>query len=355
MAKKVDKMKAIDFFCGGGGMTYGLIQAGINVIAGVDSDPDAKDTYEFNNPGAKFINADITCLPISFFEKKFHVHKNDNNMIFVGCSPCQFYSIIRSSKEKSRKTKDLLLFFQNFIEYYRPGYVLVENVPGIMKNKESVLNIFLRKLYDLGYGNLNDGRCVYDVVNMKDYGIPQNRRRFSLIATRLDRKVCLPEHEEHIYTVRESIGNYTDYPFISAGEIDSDIDRFHSAKKLSELNIMRLKNTPVDGGTRLAYKNNMELQQKCYIGHDKSFIDVYGRLYWDRPAPTITTKFLSISNGRFGHPEQNRGLSIREGATLQSFPLDYVFKTSSLITAARLIGNAVPPRYAKKIGEIING
>lgn len=347
-------MRAIDFFCGGGGMTNGLIQAGIDVIAGVDLDPEAKETYEVNNAPAHFVNADITKLPLEYFENKFHVQRNDDEMIFVGCSPCQFYSIIRSSKEKSRKTKDLLLYFEKFIEYYRPGYVLVENVPGIMSNKESILNDFLQKLDQLGYGNKENGKCVYDVVNMKNYGIPQNRRRFSLIATRLDRQVHLPEHESNIMTVRDAIGDNEIFPIISAGEKDSNTIRFHSAKSLSELNILRLENTPEDGGTRLAYKDNKELIQKCYIGHDNSFSDVYGRLYWDKPSPTITTKFLSISNGRFGHPVQNRGLSIREGATLQSFPFNYEFKTSSLIVAARLIGNAVPPMFAKKIGEVIN-
>lgn len=347
-------MRAIDFFCGGGGMTNGLIQAGINVVAGVDLDPEAKETYEANNAPARFVNADITKLPLDYFEKEFDIHPNDDEMIFVGCSPCQFYSIIRSSKEKSRKTKDLLLYFEKFVEYYKPGYVLVENVPGIMSNKESILNDFLQKLEELGYGNKENGRCVYDVVNMKNYGIPQNRRRFSLIATRLDRQVHLPEHESNIMTVRDAIGDNEFFPIISAGEKDSNTTRFHSAKSLSELNILRLENTPEDGGTRLAYKDNKELIQKCYIGHDNSFSDVYGRLYWDRPSPTITTKFLSISNGRFGHPVQNRGLSIREGATLQSFPFNYEFKTDSLIVAARLIGNAVPPMFARKIGEVIN-
>lgn len=143
-------LRAIDFFCGGGGMTNGLIQAGINVVAGVDLDPEAKETYEANNAPACFINADITKLPLDYFEKEFCVHPDDDEMIFVGCSPCQFYSIIRSSKEKSRKTKDLLLYFEKFVEYYRPGYVLVENVPGIMSNRESILNDFLQKLEQLG-------------------------------------------------------------------------------------------------------------------------------------------------------------------------------------------------------------
>ena len=347
-------MRAIDFFCGGGGMTNGLIQAGINVIAGVDLDAEAKETYEFNNRGAKFVNEDITTLDVHYFEgEPFNVRPNDDEMVFVGCSPCQFYSIIRSKKDKSRKTKDLLLQFYRFIEHYKPGYILVENVPGIMSNKETVLNDFLQKLDNLGYGNKENGKCVYDVVNMKDYGIPQNRRRFSLIATRLDRQVHLPEHENHVMTVREAIGDENNFPRIPAGYRDKDMVRYHSTRSLSPLNLKRIKAVKKNGGNRLIFKDNPELQLKCYIGRDSSFRDVYGRLYWDKPSSTITTKFLSFTNGRFGHPEQNRCISIREGATLQSFPYDYEFKTGSVSTAARLIGNAVPPKYGRRLGELI--
>lgn len=352
-------MRAIDFFCGGGGMTNGLIQAGIDVIAGVDLDPEAKETYEANNAPARFVNADITKLPLDYFEKEFAVYPNDDEMIFVGCSPCQFYSIIRSSKEKSRKTKDLLLYFERFVKYYKPGYVLVENVPGIMSNKESILNGFLQELEELGYGNKENGRCVYDIVNMKNYGIPQNRRRFSLIATRLDRQVHLPEHDAHIMTVREAIGNEVEFPRIPAGYRDENTERFHSARELAPINLQRIRTVRKDGGTRIAFKDNPDLQLKCYIGRDNYFRDVYGRLYWDKPSSTITTKFLSFTNGRFGHPDQDRCISVREGATLQSFPYKYVFKTKNIQTAARLIGNAVPPEYGKRLGlllqEINNG
>ena len=171
-------MKAIDFFCGGGGMTCGLRQAGIDVIAGVDFDSDAKETYEFNNHGATFVQADINKLPRDYFEKNMNVQRNDDDLILVGCSPCQYYSIIRSSKEKSRASKDLLLQFQEFIAYYNPGYVLVENVPGIITNKESILPRFLQFLEEHGYGAPNTRTCKYKVINMKDYGIPQSRRRF---------------------------------------------------------------------------------------------------------------------------------------------------------------------------------
>ena len=170
------KYKAIDFFCGGGGMTCGLRQAGIEVIAGVDFDKDAKETYEYNNEGSKFIMADINELPENYFEEQFDLKKNDDNLIMVGCSPCQYYSIINTSKEKSIKSKDLLLQFKRFIDYYNPGYVLVENVPGIVTNKNSILSVFLDFLKEKDY------KIVMNVINMKDYGIPQNRRRFSICA-----------------------------------------------------------------------------------------------------------------------------------------------------------------------------
>lgn len=346
-------MKAIDFFCGGGGMTCGLRQAGIDVIAGVDFDSDAKETYEFNNHGATFVQADINKLPHDYFEKNMNVQRNDDELILVGCSPCQYYSIIRSSKEKSKASKDLLLQFQEFIAYYNPGYVLVENVPGIITNKDTVLPKFLEFLEAHGYGAPNSRTCKYAVINMKDYGIPQSRRRFSLIATRLDREVQLPEKGRSEKTVRDAIGNPQRFAPIVAGHRDDDKKRNHSAINLSPLNLERLERTPHDGGSRLAWSQDKRLQLNCYKGKDKSFCDVYGRISWDRPSPTITTKFLSISNGRFGHPEQNRGLSVREGATLQSFPASYEFKTESLGVAAKLIGNAVPPKYARRLGEII--
>lgn len=334
-------------------MTNGLKQAGIDVIAGVDLDSEAKETYEVNNRGATFVNADLNRLHTDYFEKKFGIDRFDDEMIFVGCSPCQFYSIIRSSKEKSVKTKDLLLRFRRFVDYYRPGYLLIENVPGILTNKDSAWKEFLPFLEEAGYNNIQLGNCKYDIVNMKDYGIGQNRKRFSLIATRLEKSVHLPEKENNELHVWDIIGDETIFPRIEAGYRDLDRIRFHSARSLSDINMRRIQKVHPDGGTRIDFKDDPELQLNCYIGKDNSFRDVYGRMYWHKPAPTITTKFLSISNGRFGHPVQNRGISIREGAALQSFPYDYRFETDSITTAARIIGNAVPPEYGRRLGQTI--
>lgn len=345
MNKKI--FKAIDFFCGGGGMTYGLRQAGIDVIAGVDIDKEAKETYEYNNPGTIFIETDIRNLRSNYFERKFGIKQNDDSLILVGCSPCQFYSIINTDKEHSLKTKDLLRNFARFIEYYKPGYVLVENVPGILTNKQSIWPLFHKKLKDLGYNKI-----VYDIIDMSHYGVPQSRRRFSLIATRLDIEIHLPYADEKQTLLADFIGESNGFPRVEAGH--KDLSAFnHTVAGLSDVCLRRLRKTRHDGGSRLDWADDSELQLRCFIGKDDSFKDSYGRMWWNKPAPTITTKFFSISNGRFGHPDEDRAISLREGATLQTFPQDYIFKSNSIATTARLIGNAVPCEYARRLGEVI--
>lgn len=348
IVNNMSEYKAIDFFCGGGGMTNGLRQAGINVIAGVDFDSDAKETYEINNIGSKFILADITELQENYFEKHFSVKKNDDNLIMVGCSPCQYYSIINTTREKSEKSKDLLLDFRKFINYYNPGYVIVENVPGIVTNKNTVLHDFLEDLKRMGYKYI-----VNEIVDMSWYGVPQTRRRFSLIASRV-KLVNLPEKEKNRSLLRDVLGKENGFPKIETGHKDNTAF-CHTTAGLSQINLVRLRKTPHNGGNRLAWKDDERLQLPCYFGKDDSFKDTFGRMWWDKPAPTITTKFFSISNGRFAHPEEDRPISLREGATLQTFPKDYIFKTNSVAATAKLIGNAVPPEYARRLGLTIIG
>ena len=344
----ITEYKAIDFFCGGGGMTCGLRQAGINVVAGVDFDKNAQATYEYNNPGSKFVHTDIRRLRSNYFERHFGIQRNDEHLILVGCSPCQYYSIINTDRTKSELSKTLLMNFARFIEYYNPGYVLVENVPGIVTNKESVFPQFMKKLDRLGY------RVKWEIVDMSHYGVPQSRRRFSLIATRLNREISLPAKDDTILTVNDVLGEKNGFKKIAAGYKDST-SFAHTTAGLSDVCLRRLAATPHDGGDRLSWKDNPELQLSCYIGKDAYFKDTFGRIWWNKPSPTITTKFFSISNGRFAHPDEDRALSIREGATLQTFPKDYEFKTNSIAAAARIIGNAVPCEYARRLGITIIG
>lgn len=345
----MQQFKAVDFFCGAGGMSYGLSLAGIKVIASIDINKECKDTYGTNNPESKFIHSDIKELEFEQLEK-LGVEHNDDSMIFAGCSPCQYWTQMQTEKERSLETKHLLEDFQKFISYFMPGFVVVENVKGILTNKdESKLSRFLDFLRNNDYG------VDYDVIDAMYYGVPQKRKRFLLIASRADKEIKLPEADkENILNVKDLIGVDNGFPDIGAGHVDKS-NFLHTTAKLSEKNIERLRLTPHDGGTRLAWKDDPELQINAYKDKDKTYKDTYGRMFWGKPSPTITTKFHSISNGRFGHPDEDRGISLREGATLQTFPKSYVFKGNGIGSIARQIGNAVPVELAKRIGlSIVN-
>lgn len=340
-------LKAVDFFCGAGGVTNGFSQIGINVLGGIDIDSKFKDTYEKNN-GSKFLNEDVSNLDPSKLQELLPITKNDNNLIFVGCSPCQYYSNINSDKEKSEGGRLLLEDFKDFVLFYKPGYVFIENVPGLETKEGSPLDKFKVKLSEQGY-NFDSA-----VLNAKFFSVPQNRRRYVLIASRVMDGLKLPKQDKKnsdFQTVEEAIGDYQTFPKINHGHKDKS-DFQHSTARLSDLNFFRVSKTPLNGGSRKAWEDDVKLQLECYKNH-KGHTDVYGRLKWDKPAPTITTRFIYTSTGRYSHPEQNRGLSLREGATLQSFPKDYVFHSSNQGAIATMIGNAVPPNLAKAIGVSI--
>jgi DNA (cytosine-5)-methyltransferase 1 len=308
-------MKAVDFFCSAGGVTCGFKQAGIDVLGGIDIDPACKETYELNN-NAKYLCEDVSHLDKKKVGKFFKIRKNQRDLVFVGCSPCQYYSNIKTDKTKSEGTRLLLADFQDFVAYYRPGYVFIENVPGLDKKPNSPLG------------------------------------RYVLRATRLKKKIKLPrENRNDIRTVYQTIGDYKTFQPIPAGYIDQT-EFMHSSAGLEEINMQRITNTPHNGGDRRNWP--LELIPGCYENHD-GHTDVYGRMHWEKPSPTITTRFASYSNGRYGHPEQNRAISLREGASLQSFPIDYIFHSESQGTIAKMIGNAVPPLLAKAIGTSLLG
>ena len=347
---KIPNYKAVDFFCGGGGMSYGIKKAGIKVIAGIDYEPACKETYEANIKDAKFILADVFNLTACDLQKKLSLKKNDDELILIGCSPCQFWSIINTDKNKSEKSKNLLVEFRRFVEYFKPGYVVVENVPGVLRKKEeSGLASFISWLEE----EKNGYKVHFDVHNVSDYGVAQNRKRFTLIANRVSEKEIIPlKKTGEKLTVKDVIGIQNGFPKINAGNQDETLF-LHTVPSISPINKERLQLVKKDGGNRLGFAKNERLQLKCFIGRDESFKDTFGRLWWNKPSPTITTKFFSVSNGRFVHPDEDRALSLREGASLQSFPKSYKFYGSSVSSIARIIGNAVPPEYAKRIGLAI--
>lgn len=339
-------MRTVDFFCGAGGMSYGLSQAGIEVLAGIDNSKDCQDTYERNIPGARYIRRDVVNLSAPELERRLNIEADDPDLIFCGCSPCQFWSKIRTDKSKSEKTAFLLKQFQRFIRHFRPGFVVVENVPGLAKAKDhTILADFIQFLEKLNY------RCTDGIINAAHFGVPQNRMRYLLIASRVTDVRPLPKLADGAnLTVADFIGQSNGFAPITAGTRDKS-DFNHTTMALSEKNLERIALTPRSGGTRTAWAGRSDLQIPAYRESDNIFRDVYGRMAWDKPAPTITTKFLSLSNGRFGHPEENRAISVREGAALQTFPKDYVFRGENLAALGRQIGNAVPPALARRIGE----
>ncbi len=336
-------IKAFDFFCGAGGLTRGLLDAGIDVVAGFDIDERCKETYELNNPHAKFFGEDIKAITV---EKLKVLSKGTpfSDMLFAGCAPCQPFS---QQRKGDNKTSDvtLLLDFGELIRKCKPGFVLAENVPGMAKVKGfSTFKRFLSILSECKY------EYIYDTLDAKRYGVPQTRRRLVLIAA-LNTIPTLPQPKYGpgllpYKTVHKSISHF---PAIDAGQNHAETPN-HVAAAITDVNINRLKHTPHNGGDRRNWPKPLWL--KCHKGDYGGHTDVYGRMFWESPAPTLTGKCTSISNGRYGHPEQDRAISLREAAALQSFPDGYEFK--GLKTHISLqIGNAVPVRLAEELGKHI--
>ena len=344
MAKPVAKnLKAYDFFCGAGGLTRGLIDAGIEVVAGFDCDERCRVTYKDNNSGVEFVKADMKEIGRNTLGLKCRAGRYDD-ILFAGCAPCQPFSSQRKG-ERQQHDATLLGEFGRLVEAVLPGYVLIENVPGIARVPGfSIFRRFLRMLDANGYGYASD------ILDAKQYGVPQNRRRLVLLATKhCPASLPAPKCGNQLRpfrTVRETISHF---PVIVAGECHPEIPN-HVAASITELNLERIRLTPHNGGDRRSWPEHLRL--KCHIGNYKGHTDVYGRMRWDSPAPALTGRCHSISNGRYGHPEQDRAISLREAAALQSFPDRYVFFGSNKDVAMQ-IGNAVPVRLAERIGKHI--
>jgi DNA (cytosine-5)-methyltransferase 1 len=337
-------MRAVDFFCGAGGLTQGLLQAGISVRLGLDVDARCRETYEANNPGARFLCCDLRTLQPDDLRSSLGARPTDG-VLFAACAPCQPYSKQRGARRDSA-ARTLLLEFARFVEALRPGWVLVENVPGLRKTPGfSTYRRFLHVLDRAGYW-WDDA-----VLDAKDYGVPQTRHRLVLVASRLRQpELPPPTHgpgRRAYTTVRDAIAQF---PPISVGEAHPGVPN-HVAADLSAANVARITSTPRDGGDRRLWPAHLRLP--CHEGNHTGHTDVYGRMWWDRPAPALTCRCDSLSNGRYGHPEQHRAISLREAASLQSFPDDYVFLDPSRNHVAAQIGNAVPVALARVLGQSI--
>jgi len=342
MNKKKD-IAVIDLFCGVGGLSHGLKQSGIDVKAGIDFDKSCKFAYEANND-AVFIGKDVAKVTGNDLNKFWSKSKIK---VLVGCAPCQPFST-HSNKVKDKENGDkwnLLNEYLRLVEETKPQVLSMENVTNLA-NKDIFVD-FVIGLKNMGYF------VSYKNVFCPDYGIPQKRRRLVLLASKLGEIDLLPPtHNKQTYmTVREAIG---DLPAINSGEKHKK-DFLHFTSKLSELNLSRIK-ASVPNGTWEDW--NEELKLECHKKETgKTYKSVYGRMSWTEPSPTITTQFYNYGTGRFGHPEQNRALTVREASILQTFPKNYKFvENEKSVLMTRLgthIGNAVPVKLGYVIGKSI--
>ena len=358
------KIAVFDFFCGCGGTSRGFQQAGLDIAFALDIDPDAKRTFMKNFPGTSFFDKSIAKLEAVDLKEVLGKH-TESYKLFCGCAPCQPFTKQNTKSPKRDTRKSLLSQFGRVIERHLPDFVFVENVPGLQKvpsYRRGPFPAFETLLGELDY------HVTYGVIAAQDYGTPQLRRRFVLLASRHG-KIGMPdpthgESQENPYkTVYDAIVDLP--PILSGEDFNGKGILNHRAAALSELNLKRIMETDHDGGGRVDWPK--ELWPECYLRKDEAgnthsgHTDCYGRLWWDRPATGLTTRCISYSNGRFGHPEQDRAISVREAARLQGFDDDFEF-TGNLNSMAKQIGNAVPVDLAHAMGshfikhiEAING
>ena len=341
-------VKVFDFFSGCGGASCGFRDVGMDIVFALDCDPDSQRTFQINFPSTHFELMNIRKMSIHHVQSLVDKQR-PNPVLFCGCAPCQPFTN-QNTKHPRREDDDrisLLSRFAEFVKACRPDIVFVENVPGLQKlnRRTQPFGGFLQILETADYHG------DYRPVRLMKYGVPQSRYRLILLASRHG-PIKLPPETNGPGTTNscyETVKAWIkDLPPIAAGEEHTNVPN-HRAAGLSKRNLERIRATP-EGGGNGDWPNRLRLDcHKRTLGYS----DVYGRMSWDRPAPGLTTKCISYSNGRFGHPEQDRAISIREAACLQTFPLDFLFE-GSLSSMARQIGNAVPVRLATIIGQHVN-
>ena len=332
----------IDLFCGAGALSYGFMLEGFSIACGYDIDEACRHPFEKNN-AAPFVRRDVAEIDPQELSHEFAAGMPQ---VLVGCAPCQPFS--KYSQGRDDPKWKLLKDFARLITTVSPDVASMENVPQLVRFKGgSVFEEFVEDLRRRGY------RVRWSIVECADFGTPQSRSRLVLIASRLG-EPPFPQSthgERRHVTVREMIG---DMPPLAAGDINPE-DPLHRASGMSDLNLQRIRASR-PGGTWLDWDDTLVADcHKRQTG--RTYRSVYGRMTWDQQSPTITTQFYGFGNGRFGHPEQDRALSLREGAMLQTFPCDYSFVESGgpvlFKRLGRMIGNAVPVALARAIARAI--
>ncbi|WP_106535638.1 DNA cytosine methyltransferase [Haloactinopolyspora alba] len=335
-------VSAVDLFCGAGGLSYGLQEAGVHVAAGIDIDPACAYPFE-TNVRAPYHSRDVRQLNS---DELADLWPAGAVRVLAGCAPCQPFSPYRRGADTSHEDQwSLVGEMRRLVEGTMPDVVTMENVPRI--GSTAIFRDFVAQLRELGYS------VDFESCYCPAYGVPQHRRRLVLVASLLG-DLVVPKGAlgpDEYPTVRQNIN---ELPPVRHGEADSN-DRLHKGRTLSKLNLERIRqSTP--GGTWEDWPE--ELRAPCHRkAGGSTYRNVYARMTWDDPSPTVTTLAHNFGAGRFGHPEQDRAITLREAAILQSFPRDYDFVAPGapvqFAPLGRLIGNAVPPELAAAVGEQI--
>ncbi|PIO97634.1 DNA cytosine methyltransferase [Pleomorphomonas carboxyditropha] len=322
---------AVDLFCGSGGVSQGLRSAGWRVVAACDSDPAAAATYRANHPETHLVEGDIQ---LNATIDAIAAAANGMVDLVVICAPCQPFS--SQNRHRGNDTREqLIVRALAVVAKLRPSLIFFENVPGLASSAyREIVTAVHAGLRELGYAVSEP--MVRDAA---DFGVPQRRRRCIMLAAKSEAAVAAFSSADVRQDPRTVYSAIADLPPLASGDA-SETDPLHRARTHLPIAVERLKHIPRNGGSRSSLPAHLVLQ--CHKGKPTSFSDVYGRMAWKSVAPTLTTGCTDLTRGRFGHPDQDRAITMREAARLQTFPDDYQF-VGQPAQISRQIGNAVPP------------
>lgn len=344
-------LTSIDLFSGGGGLSEGMRQAGFQIKGAVEIDPVAAETFKVNHKDSVVIERNIQHVSSAELMKQCGIERGSLDLL-AGCPPCQGFSSLTAKYNRNDERNSLIKEVSRLVTDLMPRAVMIENVPGLMKRGHSYLSNFVQTLESLGY------IVNYNVLQVADYGIPQSRRRFVLLAgLGFEIKIPKPTHSRtgddglpKWITVREALAGLGKPVPLSESASHGGPRKlnWHVTRNLADINLKRLKYLK-PGGPR--YDIPDHLRPKCHQGSNSGFVNVYGRMSWDAPSPTITGGCTVLSKGRFGHPTELRTISVREAARLQTFPDTFEFATEFVDHACQIIGNALPCEFARIMSQ----
>ncbi len=346
--KKNFKPIAIDLFCGGGGLSVGLKQAGFQIVAAVELNEPAYRTYKANHRKVKVFLQDITCITGKELLQTSPTHNID---LIAGCPPCQGFSSLTAKYKKDDPRNKLILEMLRIIKEVNPKAVMLENVPGLIIRGNTIFNYFVTELKKLNYV------VNYDVLQVADFGVPQKRKRLVLLAGKnFAINIPSPQYSETGINRLKKWRTVRDFIYKLASPVNWKYAQnnggpaafsWNVVRDITEINKMRLSYA-LPGAPRSLIPDN--LRPPCHRNNG-GFSNVYGRLSWDAPSSTITGGCTTPSKGRFGHPTELRTISVREAALLQTFPKNYKFATTKIDEACTIIGNALPCLFAKAVSK----